>query len=64
MEELLWGAGYRMLTAVLRSAPTILCGLVVAAVLRRLMGGPLLRSLVTALVLSVMRCACVRALWR
>lgn len=48
MEELLWGAGYRMLTAVLRAAPTILCGLVVAAVLRRLMGGPLLRSLLAA----------------
>jgi len=48
MNELFWGAGYRMLTALLHAAPTILCGLVVAAVLERLVGGRLVRSLLAA----------------
>lgn len=48
MNELLMGAGYRMLTALLHAAPTILCGLVVAAVLRRLVGAAAVRSLLAA----------------
>ena len=48
MNELLMGAGYRMLTALLHAAPTILCGLVVAAVLRRLVGAATVRSLLAA----------------
>jgi uncharacterized membrane protein YraQ (UPF0718 family) len=48
MNELLIGAGYRMLTALLHAAPTILCGLVVAAVLRRLVGAAAVRSLLAA----------------
>lgn len=48
MNELFWGAGYRMLSALLHASPTILCGLVVAAVLRRLVGGDLVRSLLAA----------------
>lgn len=48
MNELIWGMGYRMLTALLHAGPTILCGLVVAAVLERLVGGPLVRSLLAA----------------
>ena len=48
MNELLMGAGYRMLMALVHAAPTILCGLVVAAVLRRLVGAAAVRSLLAA----------------
>jgi uncharacterized membrane protein YraQ (UPF0718 family) len=48
VSELLWGAGYRMLTALVHATPTILCGLVVAAVLRRLVGPAAVRSLLAA----------------
>jgi uncharacterized membrane protein YraQ (UPF0718 family) len=37
-----------MLSALVHASPTILCGLVVAAVLRRLVGGELIRSLLAA----------------
>lgn len=48
MTALLLGSGYRMLTALVHAAPTILCGLVVAAVLRRLVGQSLVRTLLAA----------------
>jgi uncharacterized membrane protein YraQ (UPF0718 family) len=48
VNDFFWGAGYRMLSALLHASPTILCGLVVAAVLRRLVGSELTRSLLAA----------------
>ena len=56
MAELVWGTVYRMLMALVHAAPTILCGLVVAAVLRRLVGPAVVRSLMaTGSVWSLVR---------
>jgi uncharacterized membrane protein YraQ (UPF0718 family) len=46
--NIVWGAGFRMLAAAAHAAPTILCGLVVAAVLRQLVGPTLVRRLLAA----------------
>ena len=46
--NVLWGAGFRMLAAAAHAAPTILCGLVVAAVFRQLVGPILVRRLLGA----------------
>jgi uncharacterized membrane protein YraQ (UPF0718 family) len=46
--SLAWGAGFRIVAAVAHAAPTILCGLVIVAVLRRLLGPPLVRQLLAA----------------
>jgi uncharacterized membrane protein YraQ (UPF0718 family) len=42
------GAACRMVAAAANAAPTMLCGLVAAAVIRRLFGGPLTRRLLAA----------------
>lgn len=48
MGNVIWGAGFRMLAAAAHAAPTILCGLVVTAVLRQLVGPALVRRLLAA----------------
>lgn len=48
LTTVLWGAGFRMLAAAAHAAPTILCGLVVAAVLRQLFGPSTVRRLLAA----------------
>jgi uncharacterized membrane protein YraQ (UPF0718 family) len=48
LTSLACGAGFRIVAAVAHAAPTILCGLVIVAVLRRLLGPPLVRQLLAA----------------
>jgi uncharacterized membrane protein YraQ (UPF0718 family) len=48
IDSLAWGVVFRVLAAAAHAAPTVLCGLVVAAVLRRLLGPPLVRRMLAA----------------
>lgn len=48
IDSVAWGVAFRVLAAAAHAAPTVLCGLVVAAVLRRLFGPPLVRRLLAA----------------